>query len=81
MSETQDGSVTNCAEFEVSESAEPEPSFVLSWESRTVPTISSSVVDSGLISEQHFVTLEFGPEMKRTYRRDVPISGRVRDDF
>jgi hypothetical protein len=38
-------------------------------------------LDSGLSAEQHFVTLNFGPEMKKTFRFNVPISGRVRRLF
>ena len=80
-SEIGDGSVTNCVEFEVIDEREPEPMLL------TTPTVngltsSSSdetlVVDSGLTSEQHFVTLKFGEEMKKTFRFDVPITGRVR---
>ena len=74
---SEDGSVTNCAEFDVAEFSEPEPTFDVSWESRSGPS-SSSIFDSGgLTSEPHFVTLKFGPEMKKSFRRDVPISGRV----
>ena len=76
-SSSADGSVTNCVEFEVEQYSEPEPSFVLSWEAQDLPNNASSSLDSGLISEQHFVTLVFGPEMKKSFPRHVPISGRV----
>ena len=76
-SSSADGSVTNCVQFEVEQYSEPEPIFVLSWEARDVPNNVSSSLDSSLISEQHFVTLVFGPEMKKSFTRHVPISGRV----
>lgn len=40
--------------------------------------VQSMVVDDGgLISEQHFVKLEFGPDMRRTFRPRVPVSGKL----
>ncbi len=56
---------------------EPEPSFSESDDNPILASAETSVLDSGLTSEQHFVTLKFGEEMKKKFQPDVPISGRV----
>ena len=75
---SNDGSVTSCVEFDVEEEKDTELSFSETFENQISSSAETSVLDSGLTFEQHFVSLKFGDEMKKKYRPGVPISGRVR---